>query len=101
MKLSAKQTERTANQIGAQPVPEDHPVVPQLTQIYGDHTFFLDKEGLDIVEAAEPKTASVPTGRVVKIASWADAQHTTLATHEPMQTDMVVQLGPEKPDLKA
>ena len=54
MKLSANQIVHTADEIGAQPVPEDHPIVMQLTRIYGDHTFFLDGEGLEIVEATRP-----------------------------------------------
>ena len=91
MKLSSKQTELTAGQIGALAVPVDHPVIPQLNRIYGDHTFFLDKEGLEILEVVEPVIASAaPSAMVVKLASWSDAKRTTLAAHEPEATDTIV-----------
>jgi hypothetical protein len=32
---------------------EDHPVIPELNDLFGEHTFFLDHNGLNIVEPAE------------------------------------------------
>lgn len=95
MKLTAKQTERTADQLAARAIPDDHPLVSRLTQLYGDHTFFIDSDGLDIVEPAEAemkpeiKNASAV---VVKLASWTDAKRTELAAHEPEFTSLVVDL---------
>ncbi len=94
MKLSTRQIERTVEQIGASPVPDNHPVVSQLIQMYGEHTFFLDDDGLEIVEATEP-TAANPMATVVKLASWTDTRHTTLAVHEPQGTEMVVLIDPD------
>ena len=96
MKLSEPQIERALNQIDAEPVPQDHPVVPQLTKVYGEHTFFLDDDGLEIIEIAgggDGGASRDPVGYVVKLASWADQKQTTLATHEPEVTDVVVILG--------
>lgn len=93
MKLSAMQIERTLDQIDAQAVPEDHPVIPQLVKVYGEHTFFLDDEGLEIIEVANTGNGSGPMGQVVKLASWADQKQTTLATHDPEVTEIVVILG--------
>ena len=93
MKLSVKQTERTADEIGAQAVPADHPIVLQLTRIYGDHTFFVDSDGLEIVEAARPDEASDSEACVVRLASWMDDTRTRLAPHEPQATDVVVLLA--------
>ncbi len=92
MKLSAKQIERTADEIGAQPVPADHPIVMQLTRIYGDHTFFVDSDGLEIVEVTRPDELSDNEACVVRLASWMDDTRTRLAPHEPQATDVVILL---------
>ena len=100
MKLSSQQIEQTVDQIAAEPIPGDHPAVPQLSRVYGDHTFFLDSEGLNIVEVAdEPTETGTQMGQVVKIASWTDAKQTMLAPHEPELTDVVVELEPGEPGL--
>ena len=96
MKLSAKQIARTADEIGAQPVPEDHPVVTQLTRLYGDHTFFLDSNGLEIVEATRADTEADAEACVIKLASWTDDHRTRLTPHEPQETDTVVILDPDE-----
>lgn len=85
MKLTAKQTERTAAQIGAQALPDDHPVVPELTGLFGEHTFFLHQDGLEIVELAEPGADGARV-TLVNLASWADGDRTRLAPHAPEVT---------------
>jgi hypothetical protein len=90
MRLTSTQVERTLSQFEAQPIPEDHPVVPQLNQLFGDHTFFLDGNGLNVVE---PSDEDAQTGKVVNLANWANADLTSLAPHEPEPTDVVVVLG--------
>ena len=42
MKLTSAQIERTLSQFEAQAIPESHPVLPRLNELFGDHTFFLD-----------------------------------------------------------
>ena len=103
MKLSTARVQQTLDQLEEQPafqgtvaVPEDNPVLPQLNELFGDHTFFLDNEGLHIVEPAEPSAAEATTGQVVKLASWGDAKRTTLTPHRPEPTEIVVMLGPEE-----
>jgi hypothetical protein len=97
MKLSAARLERTLSQIDAQAIPEDHPVIPQLNDLFGDHTFFIDSNGLNIVEPAEPTTAEDLSGQVINLASWSDLNPTSLEPHDPEPTDVVVKLGPEQP----
>jgi hypothetical protein len=93
MRLTTKQIERTESQIGGQALPDDHPAVSQLTKIYGDHTFFVDQEGLGIVETPDRERMDSAAAKVVKLCSWADPDHTALAAHEPQSTDVVVDLG--------
>jgi hypothetical protein len=93
MKLTPTQVERTLSQFEAQAIPEDHPAVSQLNELFGDHTFFLDSNGLNIVEPTEPAEAGVQAGRVVNLANWSDEKLTKLAPHEPEPTDAIVELG--------
>src|SRR5262245_51512783 len=95
MKLTSAQVERTLSQFDAEAVPDDHPVVPRLNKLFGEHTFFLAGNGLNIVEPAESPRADVQSANVVNIASWSDASRTGLEPHEPETTDVVVMLEPK------
>lgn len=92
MKLNSTLVEQTLSQFEAQPIPEDHPAVRQLSELFGEHTFFLDANGLNIVEPAAPTDGGSQTGQVVKLASWNDANRTSLAPHQPEPTDIVIVL---------
>ena len=93
MKLTSAQVERTLSQFDAEAVPDDHPVVPRLNKLFGEHTFFLAGNGLNIVEPAESPRMDAQSAMVVNIASWSDANRTGLEPHEPEPTDVVVMLG--------
>ena len=93
MKLTSAQIETAARQFEAQPIPQDNRMLAELRDIFGEHTYFLDNNGLHIVEeVAEPDQAGAPIGRVVKVASWTNLDHTTLATHPPELTDVAIDL---------
>jgi hypothetical protein len=92
MKLNSIQTEQALNQFEAQVLPDDHPAVEQLNGIYGDHTFFLDGSGLNVLEPAETAEVEAQTGEVVSLASWSDATLTSLRPHEPEPTGVIVML---------
>jgi hypothetical protein len=96
MKLTSTQVERTLSQFEAQAIPEDHPLASQLSDVFGDHTFFIDRNGLNIVEPAESAQES-HSAKVVNIADWTDANLTSLTPHEPEPTDVVVVLGSDGP----
>src|SRR5260221_13338481 len=90
MKLSSAEVELTLTQFDAQVIPNAHPLVPKLNELFGDHTFFLDSNGLNVVEPNESIDAGAPAGTVVNLANWSDAQLTSLAPHEPEPTEVVV-----------
>ena len=90
MKLSPAQIERVEERIDCQAVPEDHAAAPQLETTFGAHTFFLDAEGLSIVE---PSVEDSEVGNVVKLADWTDENRTTLAPHPPQTTAVVIEIG--------
>jgi hypothetical protein len=93
MKLNSAQVHRTLGQFDARVIPDDHPVISQLNDLFGEHTFFLDQHGLNIVEpveAAEPAERA----KVLNLASWSDDDsQSELELHEPAVTDIVVTLG--------
>jgi hypothetical protein len=91
MKLSSALVERTLTQLDAQAIPDNHPVIPQLNSLFGDHTFFLDGNGLKIIEPAAADDGA-QKGHVVKIAGWQDADRTSLVPHEPEATEVVIVL---------
>jgi hypothetical protein len=98
MKLNSALVERALNQFEAEAIPERHPVVQQLNSLFGDHTFFLDGDGLSIVEPTGTTDAGAQTAQVVKIASWNDVDKTSLAPHAPEPTDVIVVLDAKGPD---
>jgi len=91
MKLNSELVGRTLNQIDAQAISEDHPALEKLKDMFGDHTFFIDGSGLNIIEPMDDKPQ---TGKVVNVASWDDADPPRLMAHPPESTDVVVELGP-------
>ncbi len=68
-------------------------MVPQLNSLFGQHTFFLDRNGLNIVEPAEAARADGQSAKVVNLASWSDANPNRLEAHEPEPTNIIVTLG--------
>ena len=86
-KLTSAQIERTLSQLEAEAIPDSHPALPRLNELFGDHTFFLDSKGLNIVEpTAEPTGGKTQVARDVNVANWSDANTSDLAAHEP-ETD--------------
>jgi hypothetical protein len=99
MRLSSTLVQRTLSQFEAQAIPDNHPSMPELNRTFGDHTFFIDADGLHIVEPARPTEEGQEAGQVVKVATWQDANRTSLVAHPPEPTDVVVELGRDGPDL--
>jgi hypothetical protein len=93
MKLNAAQVKQTLTQMDAQVVPDDHPAVNQLVELYGDHTYFLDQGGLKVLEEVESDT---PAGEVVSLADWTDSTCISLRAHKPTPTGVVIVLDQMK-----
>ena len=92
MKMNTAQIRQTLHQYQAQALPAEHPLMAQLERLFGDHTYFLDGNGLNIVEPVEPEQTDGLHGVVVNLASWADEKAQSLQPHKPKATDMVVDL---------
>jgi hypothetical protein len=92
MKLNSAQVEQTLTQFEAYVIPDDHPLVPKLNEMFGVHTFFLDGNGLNVVEPSDDTLADAPVATVVNLADWSDADQTSLAPHKPESTEIVIVL---------
>jgi hypothetical protein len=98
MKLAAAMVAQTLDQYPAKVVPETHPAAAELSKRFGDHTFFLDEDGLSIIEPAETDEPGHTTGVVVNLASWSDTERSALEPHNPEMTDTVVELRQDGAD---
>ncbi|WP_426612247.1 hypothetical protein [Bradyrhizobium sp. McL0616] len=90
MKLTSAQVKQTITQLGAQVLPDEHPAMPQLNSMFGDHTFFVDEIGLKVLEPTPSLAADRETGEVVSLADWDDTELTKLTAHEPEPTGIIV-----------
>jgi hypothetical protein len=90
MRLNTTQLEQTLHQMNAEVLPDDHPAAAQLTDMFGDHTFLIDQNGLNVVEPAAGPQDDVEAGAVVSLADWSDETLTKLKAHPPSPTGTVV-----------
>jgi hypothetical protein len=92
MKLNPAQVKRALSQFDAEALPDNHPSVPQLNSLFGDHTFFLDDTGLKVLEPAQTPEMENQAGELVNLAYWNNADPSKLTPHEPEPTGVVVVL---------
>ena len=90
MKLDSRQVKDTLTQLDARVLPEDHPAIRQLCEIFGEHTFFVDDSGLKVLEPTDDLDIEPNAGEVISIADWSDPTATSLRAHDPEPTGVVV-----------
>jgi hypothetical protein len=91
MKLTEMQTAIARMAVKADPIPADHPAAVQLTESFGEHTFYLAETGLLIFHPTEEGTTGVEaTARLFFIAEWTDDSKTELSAIEPKATEIVI-----------
>jgi hypothetical protein len=64
--------------------------------MFGEHTFFLDQNGLKVLEPTETSEREVPSGEVVSLADWSDATLTSLTPHAPETTGTIIEFDQVK-----
>ncbi|MEK9755078.1 MAG: hypothetical protein VW338_17945 [Rhodospirillaceae bacterium] len=63
MKLNERQLAAIEARIGAKPLPEEDPAATHLSGAFGEHSFFLDPNGLYVfegIDATEAESGSEP-----------------------------------------
>ncbi len=93
MKLSADQIEQVHDKTGVDPIPKNHPSLPELRDGFGDHTFYLDSDGLHIWELTEAAGEEGQVIHAVRVASWTNEEKTSLSPHEPQSSEAIVKLA--------
>jgi hypothetical protein len=93
MKLNQMQISKTLSQFRAQVLADDHPAVAQFSEMFGQHTYFLDAKGLYVLELLEVPGMEAENGEIVSLADWSDADFTKLTTHQPEPTGVVIHLA--------
>ena len=96
MKMNSAQIQQTlhtlnAAELNAEAIPAEHPMISQLERLFGEHTYFLDSRGLNIVEPVEAGNDG-RLGVVVNLASWTNFAAESLQPHQPEPTETVVDL---------
>ncbi len=101
MKLTPAQIEQVRDQIEAERVLEESPLFAEIVDEFGDHTFYLDFDGLYVLELVEnPKTVR-QMANVAKMATWTDEERTALRPHWQEPTSVFVKLDPAGSDFSA
>ena len=95
MKLDVRQLAVVESQTGAKPLPADDPSVQQLTGAFGDHSFFLDPNGLYIFEGVDLPEAEpgAEPALLIQIAEWTDEEKTAIGPIEPKPAELVLDLA--------
>jgi len=84
MKLTEPQIAQVKEQIGADPVPVG-PTSELLTKHFGDHTFYVDDEGLHVFQSEQAELESGPCNILpVRVATWTNEKKDALAPHDPV-----------------
>lgn len=95
MKLTDQQVDRVRETTGLNPYPDDAPAAAELRSHFGDHTFYLDTNGLYIwEEEGAADGASRPATAIQIAAVTKDANGTpALMVVEPQKTSAVIDLA--------
>ena len=98
MKMNSAQIEQTLHQFQAEALPIGHPVISELERLFGDHTYFLDDKGLNIVEPVDDERDGGRQAVVVNLADWNDRTvKNGLEPHPPEVTELVIDLEADLP----
>ncbi|HEX2256084.1 MAG TPA: hypothetical protein VHG92_05155 [Afifellaceae bacterium] len=96
MKLTEDQVTKVKDQTGLEPYPEDHPSTQALTDHLGEHTFYLDPNGLYVWEEIEAPEAGGRALAAIQLGEWhqkeEDGQQ-VIRLVEPKPTEALVDLA--------
>lgn len=93
MKLSADHKLQIQQQLQADPIPDDEPVVDRLTKVFGDHTFYVTEEGVLVWDWLDKPNGTAGRLIALQVASWTDLDFEELHLHEPIQTGIIINLA--------
>lgn len=92
MKLTLQQIEKIREHTGLDPISHAESVVEMLEGHFGDHTFYLDEDGLRIWESISEEESPTEKLQGYRIASWAGNARDSLVPHDPVPAGMAIEL---------
>lgn len=98
MKLSSQQVAAVRRELGADPIAANNPTVPELSNVFGEHTFYLASDGLFIVEPVVSTELPGEPAQIVRVAAWTDETKQELQPVPPQSTERVLDLSPAPED---
>ena len=105
MKLSTAQIAAVEQATGANPIPGEDPANAKLAEALGEHTFYVDQQGLVILESPEAAATPEDTLEIVRVGRWVEGEQQQLALTPAERTGQVLDLaayrdrkGPDGPD---
>lgn len=91
MKLNATQLAAVKQQTGADPIEDGSDAHGQLSEAFGDHTFYVSEVGLLVPESVEADGAD-PV-ELILVAEWTDEKREAMERIPPKQTGYVLDAG--------
>lgn len=103
MKLTTQQIEDAVLKLQVSAISESAGLMAELVDLYGDHTFFVDPDGLHILERLDEDQQGDDREflTLIQIAAWTDETRSEVATHDPRMTGKTVIMGSGPPDTAA
>ena len=106
MKLSSAQIAAVEKATGANPLPGEDPATAKLSEALGEHTFYVDQQGLVILESPEAAATPDDTLEIVRVGRWVEGEQQQLALTPAERTGQVLELSayrdqpkPDGPDV--
>lgn len=93
MKLNDEQVEQVGTQTGLKPIPDDNPATPKLQERFGEHTFYLDANGLYIWEPVDDVEGAKEPAAAIMLATWEGEDKQALKPTTPTRSQVVVELA--------
>lgn len=93
MKLSTAQIAAVEQATGANPLPEEEPANAKLQEALGEHTFYVDQQGLVILESPDAAAAPDETLEIVRVGRWVEGDEQQLALTPAERTGQVLDLS--------
>lgn len=101
MKLSNAQIAAVEQATGANPIPAEDPATEKLSEVVGDHTFYVDQQGLVVLESPEAAATPDETLEIVRVGTWVEGEQQQLALTPPQRTGQVLDLSAHRQAPKA
>lgn len=96
MKLNDDQIGRIESQYEVSPIPESEPIVGELSEIFGEHTFYLGENGLVVWDRVDGEEQAPDRLMAVQVAAWSDETRSAMRVHEPVSTGIVASMGADE-----